>query len=46
LKTLVEVVLYGSNHKELERQWLDGFDWRTVVDRQAGVWYTIINHDE
>ena len=46
LKTPVEIVFYGDNHKELERRWLEGFEWRTVIDGPAGVWYAIIDPDE
>ncbi|MBN4080993.1 M1 family metallopeptidase [Caldithrix abyssi] len=46
LKTPVEVVFYGNNHKELKRQWLDGFEWRTVLDASSDVWYAIIDPDE
>jgi len=46
LKTPVEVVFYGARHKELERRWLDGFNWRTTIDGPNGVWYAIIDPDE
>ena len=46
LKIPVEVVLYGNNHEELERRWLEGFEWRTVIKAPANAWYAIIDPDE
>lgn len=46
LKTPVEVVFYGDKHKELERRWVEGFEWRTSLEAPANVWYAIIDPDE
>ena len=46
LKTPIEVVFYGSQHNELERRWLEGFDWIKSVQGPVGTWYAIIDPDE
>ncbi len=46
LKAPVEVVFYGRNHKELERRWVDGFEWRKTIEAPSGTWYAIIDPDE
>ncbi|MBL7011111.1 MAG: M1 family metallopeptidase [Candidatus Marinimicrobia bacterium] len=46
LKTPVEVVFFGNNHEELERRWLEDFEWRTVINAPVNVWYAIIDPDE
>ena len=46
LKTPVEVVFFGNNHKVLERRWIEGFEWRTTFDGPNGTWYAIIDPDE
>lgn len=46
LKTPVEVVFFGDNHKVLERRWVEGFEWRTTIEGPNNTWYAIIDPDE
>ena len=46
LKTPVEVVFFGNNHEVLEKRWIEGFEWRSVLKPPANVWYAIIDPDE
>ena len=46
LKTPVEVVFYGRNHLELERRWVEEFEWRKTIDPPPDTWYAIIDPDE
>ena len=46
LKTPVEVVFYGDNHKILERRWLENINWRKNISGPEGTWYAIIDPDE
>ena len=46
LKTPVEVVFYGDNHKTLERRWLENINWRKTISGPAETWYAIIDPDE
>ena len=46
LKTPVEVVFFGDNHKILERRWLEDIHWRKNIRGPEGTWYAIIDPDE
>ena len=46
LKTPVEVVFYGDNHKILERRWLENINWRKTISGPSGTWYAIIDPEE
>ena len=46
LKTPVEVVFYGRNHIEIERRWIEGFEWRSTLNPPSNTWYAIIDPDE
>ena len=46
LKTPVEVVFFGDNHKILERRWLEDIHWRKTIRGPERTWYAIIDPDE
>ena len=46
LKTPVEIVFFGDNHKILERRWLEDIHWRKTIRGPEGTWYAIIDPDE
>ena len=46
LKTPVEVVFFGKDHKEIERRWIEGINWRKTIEGPKNTWYAIIDPDE